>query len=148
MALAREYHAMTLLVPDGRVLTTSGTGDQATGPAPEASIEAFEPPYLFRGVRPQIEALSTTDFVRGSTVTLRFSRTRAPTAAVLVGTGAVTHWMDGGVPRLIELPFEQAADELAITLPSPPAELPAAHYILFLMVDDIPSAGRIVRVLR
>jgi hypothetical protein len=147
MALAREYHAMTVLVPDGRVLTTSGTGSQAAGPAPEASIEAFEPPYLFRGVRPRIESVSTKELERGGTLTIRFSRTRSPTQVVLIGTNAVTHWMEGGVPRLIRLPFQVEQDSVIASLPESSVELMPGHYILFLMVDDIPSEGTIVRAL-
>jgi hypothetical protein len=147
MALAREYHAMTVLVPDGRVLTTSGTGNQASGPAPEASIEAFEPPYLFRGVRPRIESVSTKDLERGGTLTIRFSRTQRPTQVVLIGTSAVTHWMEGGVPRLLRLPFEVQEDSIIATLPQSAVELMPGHYILFLIVDDIPSEGIIVRAL-
>lgn len=146
MALAREYHAMTLVVPDGRVITTSGTGNQASGAAPEASVEAFEPPYLFRGPRPRIENTSTTDLARGDTVTIRVSQTRAPTGVVLLGTGAVTHWMDGGVPRLLRLPFRQEGDEVRANVPTDPARAPIGYYILFVMVDDIPSEGLVVRV--
>ncbi|MEQ9081629.1 MAG: DUF1929 domain-containing protein [Sandaracinaceae bacterium] len=146
MAMPREYHALTLLVPDGRVITTSGTGDQACCPAPEASIEALEPPYLFRGPRPVIDSISGTDLGRGGTLTLGFSQTRAPTSVVLIGTAAVTHWMDGGVPRLVRLTPEVSGSQATITLPSTSVELPAGYYIAFLMVDDIPSEGRVVRV--
>lgn len=146
MALAREYHAMTLVIPDGRVITTSGTGDQASGPAPEASVEAFEPPYLFRGPRPRIDRISSTDLRRGATVTLDFAQTRAPTTAVLLGTGAVTHWMDGGVPRLLQLDLVQEGSEVRATIPADPVRAPLGYYLLFLMVDDIPSEGVVVRV--
>lgn len=146
MAMAREYHAMTLVIPDGRVITTSGTGNQASGAAPEASVEAFEPPYLFRGPRPRIESTSSTDLARGETFTVGFSQTAAPTGAVLLGTSAVTHWMDGGVPRLLRLSFTQESSEIRATIPSDPARAPLGYYMLFLMVDDIPSEGVIVRI--
>src|SRR5262249_22598277 len=143
--LAREYHALTVLVPDGRVLTTSGTANQAVGPTTENSIEAFEPPYLFRGLRPKIDSVSATMLTRGSTLTVKISRTRTPTALVLIGTNAVTHWMDGGVPRLVRLSFEQVGTDLRAQLPTDPAQLPSGQYLLFVMVDDIPSQGQIVR---
>ncbi len=148
MILAREYHALTVLAPDGRVLTTSGTGNQASGPSSENTIEAFEPPYLFRGPRPTITGLSSSDLRRGEMVTLAFGNTSAPTAVVLLGTNAVTHWMDGGVPRLVRPPFAVAGGELQVSLPTDPNALPSGYYNLFVMVDDIPSEGRIVRVLR
>jgi hypothetical protein len=148
MALAREYHAMTLLVPDGRVLTTSGTSNQATGPTTENSVEAFEPPYLFRGIRPTIESLSTTELERGGTLQVEFRQTRAPTSVVLIGTSAVTHWMDGGVPRLLRLDVDVDGDTANVSLPDVPAVMPSGMYILFVFVDDIPSQGVIVTVPR
>ena len=146
MAMAREYHAMTLLVPDGRVVTTSGTGDQACCPAPEASVEAFEPPYLFRGLRPTLTTPPPSALRRGESLSLRFSNTRAPTSVVLIGTGAVTHWMDGGVPRIIRLAPTVDGDSATIELPNDPVAAPVGHYILYLMVDDIPSEGAIVHL--
>ena len=148
MAMAREYHAMTLLVPDGRVLTTSGTGNQASGPALEASVEAFEPPYLFRGPRPGLTDLSTRDLRNGDPLTFRVTGTRAPTALVLIGTMAVTHWMDGGIPRLLRLPVTMTADTGRAVVPTDPLRAPPGWYIAFLMVDDVPSVGTIVRVVR
>ena len=56
MAWHREYHAVTVLVPDGRVVTTAGTGGPAQ-PGISNDVEAFEPPYLFRGIRPRIDAI-------------------------------------------------------------------------------------------
>ncbi len=146
MAMPREYHAMTLLVPDGRVVTTSGTGDQACCPAPEASVEAFEPPYLFRGLRPTMTTPPPSSLRRGESLSLRFSNTRAPTSVVLIGTGAVTHWMDGGVPRIIRLAPTVDGDTATVELPNDPVAAPVGHYILYLMVDDIPSEGAIVHL--
>lgn len=148
MALGREYHALTILAPDGRVIVTAGTGAPAqSGAGTDNRVDAFEPPYLLRGPRPVIERLSRTDLTRGETVELGFSGTFAPTAVVLIGLNAVTHYVDGGAGRLVSVPFAQNGDTLVVTVPEDPVLLPVAHYILFLMVDDIPSEGRIVRVL-
>ena len=62
----REYHAVTLLIPDGRVITTGGTVIEFGNPPNSADVEAFSPPYLFRGVRPSIAALSTATPARGT----------------------------------------------------------------------------------
>ncbi len=141
----REYHATTLLIPDGRVVTTAGTGSPAF-PGISNDIEAFEPPYLLRGIRPRIDSLSTTDLVNGEPFTMAVSRTAAVTSVVLLGTSAVTHWVDGGVPRLLRLPFTQVGDTVEGTVPVDSNVAPVGFYILFAMVDDIPSVGRIVRV--
>lgn len=147
MSRAREYHALTVLVPDGRVITSSGGSNQASGPGTDNSVEAFEPPYLFRGPRPRIESVDETMLVRGASVDLSFSRTAIPTEVVLLGTNAVTHWVDAGVPRMVALPFRTAGDgQISIDIPSDEVELPVGWYNLFVMVDDIPSEGRIVHV--
>jgi len=146
MGQFREYHAVTLLVPDGRVLTTGGTVIDFQNPPNSADVEAFTPPYLFRGVRPEISALSTDTPTLGSVVTASvFPQTRV-TSAVLVGTGATTHWVDAGVPRRLVVPVTHTGTTVTMTMPADGNVLPAGHYMLFLMVDDIPSVARIVRV--
>ena len=148
MLIPREYHALTLLLPDGRVMTTSGGSDQASGAGTNNDVDVFEPPYLFRGPRPRLDSLSSADLDRGATITAEFSQTQAPTAAVLVGAGATTHWVDGGVPRRLELDVRASGEgTLSFDVPAEAAVVPIGWYILFLMVDDIPSEGMLVRVL-
>ena len=147
MIRPREYHALTLLLADGRVMTTSGGSNQATGPGTDNTVDVFEPPYLFRGPRPTLGWLATTELTRGSTVDATFGRTETPTAIVLMGAGAVTHWVDGGVPRRVQVPFEVTApSSIAIEIPDDPAMVPIGWYVLWALVDDIPSEGVLVRV--
>ena len=143
----REYHAVTLLVPDGRVLTTGGTVIDFGNPPNSTDVEAFSPPYLFRGVRPQISSISSTQLPRGAALSLGIFPATQVTSVVLMGTGATTHWVDAGVPRRIVLPVSQSGSGATASLPLDPNMLPAGHYIAFAMVDDIPSVGRIVQVL-
>lgn len=145
MAWYREYHATTLLVPDGRVITTAGTGGPAS-PGVSNDIEAFEPPYLFRGIRPRIEAVSATSLPHGSNITLSISRTNALTGVVLVGTGAVTHWVDGGLPLIVPLTFIQQGQTVTATIPANVNFAPAGHYMLFALVDGIPSKSIVINV--
>ena len=146
MVYFREYHAVTVLVPDGRVVTTAGTGGPAQ-PGISNDVEAFEPPYLFRGVRPRIDTISTTDLERGTPFTMDVTRTEAVTSVKLIGTMAVTHWVDGGIPRLISLPFTQKGTTVSVDVPTDPITAPTGYYIVFALVDDIPSEGVIVRIL-
>ncbi len=145
MTMAREYHAMPILLPDARVLISAGEGEP--GNEPEQSIlEVFEPPYLFRGPRPTITSLSATEVSRGDDIVVGFANTTTPTHVLLVGANATTHFMDSGPGRLLDLPFEQVGGELTVTVPSDEAYALPGWYLLFVMVDDIPSEGRIVRV--
>ncbi len=143
-----HYHNVTVLVPDGRVIATGGAGltSNRSFAGDDSSIEAFEPPYLFRGVRPRIDWLSTTDLVLGSNFTLRVSLTEAVTRLVLVSARATTHWVDGGPQRYLSLDFTQAGSLIEATVPSDSVRALAGYYILIAMVDDIPSVGRIVRI--
>jgi len=142
----REYHAVTVLVPDGRVITTGGTRIKFQIGPTSADIEAFAPPYLFRGVRPQITQISTTQPRRGEAILLNIAPATTLTSAVLMGHSAHTHWVDGGVPRRLELAVQQTGSTACVTLPTNQNVLPLGHYMLFAMVDDIPSVAKIIRV--
>lgn len=143
-----HYHNVTVLVPDGRVIATGGAGltSNRSFAGDDSSIEAFEPPYLFRGVRPRIDWLSTTDLVLGSNFTLRVSLTEAVNRLVLISARATTHWVDGGPQRYLSLDFTQTGSLIEATVPRDPVRALAGYYILIAMVDDIPSVGRIVRI--
>lgn len=148
MKNAREYHAITLLIPDGRVVVTAGPAQPGLQPPPTATkeVEAFEPPYLFRGPRPRMNSLSTKRSTNGGSFTLEVSRTAAITQLVLMGMNAITHWMDGGVPRRLSLPFTQTGTTVTAQIPADPVVAMSGFYLLFAMVDDIPSEGVIVQV--
>lgn len=143
-----HYHNVTVLAPDGRVIATGGAGLTANRSfaGDDSSIEAFEPPYLFRGVRPRIDWLSTNDLVQGSNFTLRVFLTEAVTKLVLVSAHAATHWVDSGPQRFLTLDFTQTGSLIEASVPSDPVRALAGYYILFVLVDDIPSVGRIVRI--
>ena len=142
----REYHAIMLLIPDGRVLITAGTREPGLNPLSDSNkdIEAFSPPYLFRGVRPRIDSLSTIRFTHGQTFTMNVSLTNAATSVTLMGLNAMSHWMNGGVPRLLNLTFSQVGARVTAEIPNDPLIAPVGYYLLFVMVDDIPSMGQIV----
>lgn len=143
-----HYHNVTVLVPDGRVIATGGAGLTANRSfaGDDSSIEAFEPPHLFRGVRPRIDWLLTNDLVQGSNFTLRVSLTEAVTELVLVSARATTHWVDSGPQRYLSLDFTQTGSLIEASVPSDPVRALAGYYLLCALVDDIPSVGRIVRI--
>ncbi len=142
---AREYHAMPVVVPDGRIFVTGGEG--APGNEPAASrTEAFTPPYLLRGPRPAIAAVDTIDLARGADVTLTLDTDEAITAVVMMGTNATTHFMDSGNGRYLVLDHEQTGTQVVATVPADAAAAVPGWYLLFVLVDDIPSVARIVRV--
>jgi Domain of unknown function (DUF1929)/Carboxypeptidase regulatory-like domain len=145
MSFAREYHAVPILVPDGRVYMMAGEGKPGNPPDSNV-VEVFRPPYLFRGVRPEISGLSTKRVERGDTLAFDVARTNGPTSVVLMGTIASTHFMDSGSGRYLELEFTQVGSRVMARVPSAPDSVPVGHYILYAMVDDIPSKGVIVSI--
>jgi hypothetical protein len=146
MTWYREYHAVTLLVPDGRVLTTGGTRIKFQYGPTSADIEAYSPPYLFRGVRPQLSSLSDASPARGQTLRFRVFPATKLTRVVLMGTQSTTHWVDGGIPRRLVLPVSQSGSLAQVTMPLDPNLAPLGWYMIFGMVDDIPSEAIILRL--
>jgi hypothetical protein len=144
-----HYHNVTVLARDGRVIATGGAGLTANNSfaGDDMSIEAFEPPYLFRGVRPEIRSISSHSVHPGATISVEVGFTETPTEVVLVSARASTHWVDGGPQRFLSLPFTKTNHTLTATLPSDPVKALAGWYLLFVMVDDIPSKGEMVRIL-
>ena len=74
MNIAREYHQTPLLIPDGRIMTLGGEGQPGVEP-PLSTAEIFTPPYLMRGVRPEIKDLEEITlkrfYLEGDTVRLQ-----------------------------------------------------------------------------
>lgn len=141
----REYHALSILVPDGRVIIVGGEGQPGNEP-PFSVIEAFKPPYLFRGVRPEIKNLDATSFARGAKISFDFTKTDSVTEVILMSNAVVTHFMNSGTNRYLSLPFQQEGNHITATLPSDSVTLIPGYYMLFIMVDDIPSIGQILEV--
>ncbi|HYE99836.1 MAG TPA: galactose oxidase-like domain-containing protein, partial [Planctomycetota bacterium] len=142
-----HYHAVTVVAPDGRVISSGGAGaGNGTNFGDDTSVEAYEPPYLFRGVRPRIDALSTTDLSPGETFTMQVSRTSAVTRVLLLSARAASHWIDLGPQRFLPLAYSQTGSEVTASVPGSAVTALPGWYLLFVLVDDIPSAARIVRV--
>lgn len=119
-----EYHAVSLLIPDGRVVKTGGTKIKFQVGPTSGDIEAYCPPYLFRGVRPQITSISTAVLRRGCPVSVEIFPDTRISRLVLMGTQSHTHWLDGGINRRIVLPVEQTGSTVSATLPSDANILP------------------------
>ena len=141
--IQREYHCNAILVPDGRVIAVGGEGQPGNEP-PFSYIEAFSPPYLYRGIRPVINNLSTNNFQRGTSITFEIGFTDSVTKVFLYSTQSVTHFMNTGNNRFVHLNFNQSGNTILITLPNDSLIIPDGFYMLFAMVDDIPSVAKMI----
>ncbi len=63
-----------------------------------------------------------------------------------MSNAVVTHFMNSGNNRYLSLNFTQTGNHITATLPSDSITLPPGIYMLFVMVDDIPSVAEILQI--
>ena len=134
----RGYHATTLLLPDGRVLSAGGRKRR--------TAELFTPPsLLLPGPRPTLP--EAPPFLEpGSTFSLRTEDAGRVAQVTLLALGSVTHAFDQN-QRFLSLPFTREDGVLRVTAPADNLAAPPGYYQLFLVdARGVPSVGRMVRV--
>ncbi len=139
--VARLYHSVALLTPDGKVVTAGSNPERKTE---ELRIEVFWPPYLFRGSRPGLDLAADT---AGYGATLTATTTAALRDACLVHPTTCTHSSNND-QRLVDLPVEVTGPgTVALTMPSDPALAPPGWYLVFVVdTAGTPSPGRWLRL--
>jgi len=144
MHTPREYHSTALLLPDGRVLQ-SGMGADFGNVPDERSAEFYSPPYLFKGTRPTIsQAPAQVSYAQNFFVGTPDAATVA--SAVLIRTGAVTHFFDENT-RFVPVSFQQTAGGLTLTAPANANLAPPGYYMLFLVNNNgVPSVAPFVQL--
>jgi hypothetical protein len=144
----RLYHSVSLLLPDGRVLTGGGG---APGPQTNLNAEVYTPPYLFKqdgsGVlasRPSItSAPATSTWGAG----VRLGTDAASISKVtLIKTGSATHTVDFD-QRFLSLSFSGTGAALDVTMPASRKVAPPGFYMLFVFdAAGVPSVAKIIRL--
>jgi hypothetical protein len=136
--VARLYHSVALLLPDGRVAAAGGNPDKGShvnwlppDPLEEMRLEIYSPPYLFKGQRPKIQNVQQ-EVAYGSTIAIQTQQARQIKWVSLIRPGLTTHSFNGE-QRLVDVPFEQASpNQLKATLPTDRNLAPPGWYMLFL----------------
>ncbi len=133
----RMYHSAAVLLPDGRVFSSGGQGEE--------NAEVYSPPYLFKGARPTITSAPTT-VMHGQQVFVATPNATSITKVHLIKLSSVTHGFSHE-QRINRLQFSQAAGGLNVTVPANGNLSPPGYYMLFIVNGTgVPSVARIVRV--
>ena len=148
-AEGRMYHSTTILLPDGRVLS-SGSGD-GSGATNHRTAQIFTPPYLFKpdgtlADRPTISSAPARLSYRQS-FTVETPDAGSIVRATLIRLSSVTHAFNES--QLI-YPLEltpAGATTLAATAPPDGITAPPGPYMIFLIdANGVPSVGSMVAV--
>jgi len=144
MHTPREYHSTALLLPDGRVLQ-SGMGADFGNVPDQLSAEFYSPPYLFKGARPTITQ-APPQISYGQNFFVETPDAAAVKSAVLVRTGAVTHFFDMNT-RFVPLTFVQTSGGISLTAPADGNQAPPGYYMLFVVNSNgVPSIAPFVQL--
>ncbi|KAK7204495.1 glyoxal oxidase N-terminus-domain-containing protein [Myxozyma melibiosi] len=166
--IARLYHSVALLIPDGTVLVAGSnpveqpvlTADEYTPYVTEFRVEIFTPPYLMgdkRSIRPYDVSLDSTSLSNGNTFDLTFSQgsdSISDLKVVLYHTGFVTHSVHMG-HRMVYLEYTgfesgkvNSTHTLTVSMPGTDymSVTPPGPYLVFVVADGIPSVGASVMV--
>jgi len=144
MHTPREYHSTALLLPDGRVLV-SGMGADFGNVPDEMNAEFYSPPYLFKGPRPTITQ-SPPQVQHGTNFFIGTPDGANITSAVLIRTGAVTHFFDQNT-RSVPVSFQQTTGGLTVSAAASLNVTPPGYYMLFLVNSaGVPSIGSFVQI--
>jgi hypothetical protein len=146
-SVARNYHSVALLLPDGRIWTAGSNHDGQQGHATlEPRIEILSPPYVARRDRPVIDSAVETIMPEQSFV-IRTPSALTIERVVLLRAGSVTHAFNSD-QRYVGLSFFATGPTLIVKGPPSHNVAPPGFYLLFIVDDeDRPSAGWFVRVL-
>lgn len=137
----RTYHSSSTLLPDGRVLSIGNNpGDGSF----DQRVSVYEPPYLFKGARPQITSLASTRWTYGTSQ--RITVDKPVVKASLIRPAAVTHSSDPN-QRYVDLPMTVDGDTIDLSLTSNPNLAPPGWYMLSVVdANGVPSVSKWVRV--
>jgi len=152
MFVTRQYHSITMLLSDGRVLSAGGgiCGDCSAIGYEEQNAEIYTPPYLFAAdgtLAPRPSMSNVPSQVNyDQRVVVGSADAQSIDRMHLIKLGSVTH-SQNQEQRLVPLNFERFDGALSVTLPSSRYVAPPGHYLLFAInTDGVPSTGEIIRV--
>uniref|UniRef100_L2FSS4 Galactose oxidase n=1 Tax=Colletotrichum fructicola (strain Nara gc5) TaxID=1213859 RepID=L2FSS4_COLFN len=161
MAVPRNYHSVSILMPDATVFsgggglcyvqTILGSTAKCDKTVDHADGEIFQPPYLFNAdgtlaARPNITTIGTDPVKAGATITFTVENCEGPAKVALIRTGSVTHSSNTD-QRRIPLDFQVNGNEYSGKLPEDYGILLPGYYYLFVSnANGTPSVAKTVHV--
>jgi hypothetical protein len=142
-SVARLYHQVSLLLPDGRVWTA---GSQPGAGVSELRTELFSPSYLFQGPRPVISGLPNVgDY--GGTISIPTPDALTVNSVSLVRLMSCTHHYEAN-QRLIWLQIaSRTSNNLTVSAPINSNIAPPGYYMIFILnASGVPSVARIIKI--
>jgi YVTN family beta-propeller protein len=147
MSIARNYHSIALLLPDGRVI--SAGGGLCNCSADHTDMQIMSPPYLFNtdGTAATQPVILSAPTVVGYGTSAAVLTDSPVTAFSLVRVGSTTHTVNNG-QRRVSLAFTPGLNNTyQINLPSNPGILIPGQWMLFaLNAQGTPSVAAIISV--
>lgn len=161
-AVARNYHSVSLLLPDGTVFSgggglcyvgAPGSSDAACNKVVDhADGQIFTPPYLFNAdntaaTRPVISSVSATSVKVGSNLSVTMSSSAAGVKFSLIRIGSVTHSINTDQRRIPVSTTTQSGTQYSFTLEKDSGILLPGYYYLFaLSSTGVPSVAKTIQV--
>ncbi|MFN7982384.1 MAG: galactose oxidase-like domain-containing protein [Vicinamibacterales bacterium] len=147
MSVARNYHSIALLLPDGRVL--SGGGGLCACAGDHQDVQILSPPYLFNadGSAAPRPVITSTPSTLGYGTTVTVTTNAAVNAFSLVRLNATTHGVNND-QRRVALSFTATdATHYQVSIPTNSGVLLPGKWMLFAMNSyGTPSMAAMVTV--
>lgn len=157
-SIPRNYHSISLLLPDATVFTGGGglcynpNGDgQCDRSVDHSDGEIFSPPYLFKAdgtpaTRPVISSVSANSIRVGGTLTVRMNDSTGATFS-LIRMGSATHSVNSDQRRISLINVRQSGSKYTATLPSDSGVLiPGFYYLFAVSKGGVPSVAKTVQI--
>jgi hypothetical protein len=140
--VARVYHGVALLLPDGSIWTAGSTVYSCT---PEYRTEIFKPDY-FSSTRPTISGAPTVGGY-GQSITIPTPDAASISRVSLVKLGATTHHYDANI-RLIWLQITgTTSNSVTVSAPLNANLAPPGYYMIHLLnASLVPSVASIIQI--